>query len=155
MNGHTLGIIGLTLDLVGVLLLGWDLVGIQRNLRHDAEERLSTLSDVFDGKDKLDQWMAGIANRAEWRESQWEEGRTVSIDGTFDPGAARDTIKEITDEMSNLGADIARLTQLQIAAASSDQRAAGHSLMYSYVGLGLIVIGFTIQALGQLGWSLL
>lgn len=42
----TMVVVGLGLDLAGVLMLGIDLVRVQKKLRRDAEERLSALSEV-------------------------------------------------------------------------------------------------------------
>lgn len=41
-----LSVSGLVLDLVGVMMLGADLVRVQRKLRSDASDRLSALTEV-------------------------------------------------------------------------------------------------------------
>jgi hypothetical protein len=44
-----LSVTGLVLDLVGVMMLGVDLVRIQKRLRGDAEGRLAALNDIAEG----------------------------------------------------------------------------------------------------------
>ena len=49
-----LSAIGLILDLVGVLMLGIDLVRVQRKLRRDADDRLASLQEVTAGVGGID-----------------------------------------------------------------------------------------------------
>ena len=147
---NALSVIGLATDLVGVLLMGVDLARIQRKLRSDARERLASLTDVFEGKDKLDEWLAEIARSSDWRETDYDEGRSHYLPGTFDPKAAQESIRALTGEVANLGLDIARLAKLQIVAAEADQKTARYSLAATYAGLGLICIGFVFQIVGSL-----
>lgn len=144
-----LSIIGLALDLAGVLLLGADVLRIQRKLKRDAVERLSSLNEVFEGQAGLEAWMEELARNADWREHQRDEGRYFPVDGTFDPSAAKESVREITAQISELGANVGRLAELQIAAAKTDQRTARSSLALTYTGLLMIVAGFALQIAGQ------
>lgn len=144
-----LTILGLILDLVGVLLLGVDVLRIQWRLRREARDRLASLAEVFDGYENLERWMDELARNADWREHERDEGRYVPVSGTFDPGAARESITEITRQISELGSDIAKLAQLQMAAANADRKTAGISLAYTFTGLAMIVVGFALQIIAQ------
>lgn len=131
------------LDLAGVLLLGCDLVRVQLRLRGDAEDRLSRLDNVLHEIGGIDGWAETVPD--DFRDWQWDEGRTVMLDGTFDPKQARESFKEALDTISVVGTHVLTLAKMQVAAIGSDRETARLSLRYTYFGLALIVIGFGLQ----------
>jgi hypothetical protein len=65
--------------------------------------------------------------------------------GTFDPERARESFKEALDTISAVGTHVIALANMQIAAVNADRATANLSLRYSYIGLGLIALGFCLQ----------
>jgi hypothetical protein len=138
-----LSISGLALDLFGVLLLGFDLVSVQRRLRGDAEDRISRLDSILEEIGGIDGWAKTVPS--DFREGQWEEGRTVMMPGTFDPKRARESFEEVLDTVSVVGNHVLTLANMQLAAIDTDRNTANLSLRFSYIGLALIVFGFALQ----------
>ncbi len=138
-----LSITGLVLDLTGVMMLGIDLVRVQRRLRGDAEDRISRLDHILEEIGGIDAWAETVPD--DFREWQWEEGRTVMLDGTFDPRQARESFKEALDTISVVGTHVLTLAKMQVAAIDSDKDTANLSLRFSYTGLAFIAAGFCLQ----------
>lgn len=138
-----LGISGLALDLLGVLLLGFDLVRIQRRLRCDAEDRITRLDAILEEIGGIDGWAETVPS--DFREWQWEEGRTVMVPGTFDPTRASESFEDALGTIGAVGAHVLTLAKMQIAAVDADRDTAKLSLRYTYIGLALILLGFSLQ----------
>lgn len=136
-------VIGLVFDVSGVMLLGCDLVRVQRRLRGDAEERVSRLDAILEEIGGIDGWAETVPS--DFREWSWEEGRTVMLPGTFDPRQARESFREALDTIAGIGTHVLTLARMQAAAIEVDRSTANLSLRYSYGGLGLILIGFGLQ----------
>jgi len=135
--------VGLLLDLIGVMLLGIDLIRVQRHQRNDAIDRLARLENILEGIGGLDGWAKTV--RSDFRDWDWDEGRTVMLDGTFDPRAARESVQEIAETVSVVGTHVVTLAQMQTATIDADRSAADVSLKFAYFGLALILAGFAMQ----------
>jgi hypothetical protein len=138
-----LSVAGLALDLSGVLLLGFDLVRVQRRLRGDAKTRISSLDAILDEIGGIDGWAGTVPS--DFRDWQWDEGRTVMVDGTFDTHRARESFEEALNTIGAVGTHVLTLANMQLALINADRATANLSLRYSYLGLGLIVVGFCLQ----------
>ncbi len=138
-----LSIAGLALDLAGVLMLGVDLVRVQRRLRQDAADRLNALEDISKSAGGLDAFLKSISG--DWREFQRDEGRYVPQSGTFDYDSAKQSFDEMKDGINGLADNLLAIASMMVASVKSDQQTANISLRVSYVGLGLIVVGFCLQ----------
>jgi hypothetical protein len=140
---NLLSVTGLTFDLSGVLLLGFDLVRIQHRLRGDAENRISTLDEILEAIGGIEGWAETVPS--DFQDWHMEEGRAVSIDGTFDPRQARESFEETLNTISAIGTHVLTLAKMQTAAIEADRSTANLSLRYSYLGLTFIILGFGLQ----------
>src|SRR3546814_602634 len=140
-----LGIVGLGLDLVGVMMLGVDLVRVQRKLRTDAEERLPALSEVADSAGGIDVFLERISG--DWREYQRDEGRYIPRAGTFDHRSAEHSIDELKDGVRGLAENMRVVAEMMVATVENDRKTANMSLLVTYGGLCLIIVGFGLQIL--------
>ena len=138
-----LSVAGLVLDVSGVMLLGSDLVRVQRRLRGVAEDRVSRLDVILEQIGGIDGWAETVPS--DFRQWQWEEGRTVMLPGTFDPRQAGESFQEALDTIASVGTQVLTLARMQAAAIEVDRSTANLSLRYTYGGLGLILIGFGLQ----------
>jgi hypothetical protein len=138
-----LTIAGLVLDLAGVMMLGIDLVRVQRRLRGDAANRIAKLDAILEEIGGIDGWAKTVPS--DFREWDWDEGRTVMRPGTFDPERARESFEEALETISAVGAHVVTLAKMQVAVIDADRDTAALSLRYSYVGLALIALGFCLQ----------
>lgn len=138
-----LSIAGLVLDLAGVLMLGADLVRVQRRLSREAKDRLTALDQILEEIGGIEGWAKTIPN--DFRDWQWDEGRTIHLDGTFDSQQARESFKDAIDTIEGIGAQVLTLAKMQVAAIESDTDTADKSLFFSYFGLTFIALGFALQ----------
>jgi hypothetical protein len=134
---------GLVLDLSGVLLLGYDLVRVQRSLRAGAENRVAHLDEILDEIGGIDAWAKTVPS--DFREWDWEEGRAVMRSGTFDADQAGKSFEEALETISQIGVHVLILARMQLAAVEEDRSTAGLSVKYTYIGLALVVAGFCLQ----------
>lgn len=138
-----LSVAGLALDLIGVMMLGVDLVRIQKRLRSDAEDRLAALNDVAEGAGGTEAFLKGISG--DFREYYRDEGRYLPSNGTFDYQFAKQSLDELKDGVNGLADHLGTLARMLIAGVESDRETAKLSLSVSYGGLGLILLGFLLQ----------
>ncbi|MEG3166451.1 hypothetical protein U1701_17865 [Sphingomonas sp. PB2P19] len=142
----TLSVGGLVLDLVGVMMLGADLVRVQWKLREDASDRISALTEVMKAAGGMDAFLKSISG--DFREYYRDEGAYFPSPGTFDPDAARQSLDEMKDGINGLADNLATVARMMVATVENDEKTAGMSLTVTYTGLGLIIAGFTAQAAG-------
>jgi hypothetical protein len=138
-----LSAIGLALDLIGVMMLGVDLVRVQRNLRHDAEERLSALRDVTEGVGGIDRFLKTVSG--DFREYERDEGAYSPRHGTFDSDSAERSIEELKDGINSVADNVGILAAMIVAGVEGDRKTVSKSLIFSYAGLALILLGFGLQ----------
>ena len=143
-----LSVTGLVLDLVGVMMLGVDLVRIQKRLRGDAEDRLAALNDVAEGAGGTEAFLKSISG--DFREYYRDEGRYLPSAGTFDHQSAERSLDELKDGVNGLADYLGTLAQMLIASVEGDRETAKISLTVTYGGLSLIVLGFILQIAGYI-----
>lgn len=138
-----LSAIGLTLDLVGVLMLGIDLVRVQRKLRRDADDRLASLQDVTEGVGGIDRFLKSVSG--DFREYERDEGRYLPRQGTFDSDSAERSFEEMKDGINGLADQVGTFAAMMVTSVEGDQQTASMSLIVSYLGLLFVIIGFGLQ----------
>ena len=141
-----LSVSGLVLDLVGVMMLGADLVRVQRKLRSDASDRLSALTEVVEGAGGMERFLKSISG--DFREYYGDEGQFLPSAGTFDHDAAERSLDEVKDGINGLADHVGTVARMMAATVGSDEQTARMSLRVTYGGLVLILLGFALQAAG-------
>lgn len=140
---------GLVLDAVGFVLLGWDLIHLQRDMKKRADENINTIEEFSEKYGGIQNWSLGI---------QSEIGRIRP------PYSARDNYNErlsnirfTVEGLSNLNqcvwnmaGHLSDFVRLFGKNAERDRQAANRSLKRSIVGVALIVFGFGLQIVGAL-----
>ncbi len=139
-------VLGLAIDVLGVLILGIDLFLLQRRLRNEAQNRLDTVQGVLDNHENTEGWLADIANQADWRDGDINEGRWQPQSGSFSHRAAQSSFEEMSETVAALATDLKTLAKITYTAVSADRKTANRSVWLTALGLTLIVIGFTMQA---------
>ena len=135
---------GLGLDFVGVLLLGADLVRLQKALRETAKsnrERYDELEQAYGG---VESWLDELAGQSVWVERVPNH-----------PGHPSDLVhplieivKNVSEASAGTAGRLARVASILEASAQQDERLAARSMRFSYVGLTLLVTGFALQIVG-------
>lgn len=143
-------VVGLILDLVGVALLGFDIIRIQTSLRRGATLRLSKLNEVASEYGGIEQWSKWIGEDAYWTHWYSDEGRMLPDKDSFDPDAAQKSFSEATEAISSLSQHVHKLGELLLSSTKSDKETAATSLVVTIFGLVLILCGFGFQIYGSL-----
>src|SRR3546814_12226135 len=105
------------------MMLGVDLVRVQRKLRTDAEERLSALSEVADSAGGIDVFLERISG--DWREYQRDVGRYIPRAGKFDHRSAEHSIDELKDGVRCLADHMRVVAEMMVATVRSEERRVG------------------------------
>lgn len=146
-----LQVVGLGLDLLGVALLGVDLIRIQNDLRSKANERIDRLNELAEEFGGVEEWADDIAKSANWAEyADIGERIFEPIPGSFDAGAAKESFGEAMQAVGIVAARADKVSGIVLAAYQSDKESAKSSLIYSYLGLALILTGFGLQIISML-----
>ena len=130
--------IGLVLDLIGVSILGVDLIGVQSEMAAVSKRNKVLLVSAFKGSSKLSQLRAFIAG--DFAKSITPDGKkTIAIEELY---AALDEMKK---EIGVTSEGVGNLINYAVDSVEQQEKAAHKSLKLSYLGLFLIVVGFGFQ----------
>ena len=149
MSVNCFSLAGLSLDLIGVMLLGFDVLRIQRRLSKDADDRWSTWQSVLEENGYLVEELSGLRSRSDWREWHLDEGVQM-LEGTIDSKAAREAFQGLVDANKEQARLLDVLSQALVKIAESDADNARMSTKFTRAGLVLIAIGFALQIVGSL-----
>lgn len=142
----TLQIVGLVLDLLGVGFLGIDLVRIQYGLRKAAKIRINRLEELAEEYGGVEDWSADIGRVANWAEhADIGEGLYEPIPGAFDASAASRSFEEAMQAVGAIAKRSTEIADLVLGSYVADRESAKSSLVFSYIGLMLILVGFSLQ----------
>ena len=138
-----LSAVGVILDLVGVLMLGIDLVRVQQKLRRDADDRLASLQEVTAGVGGIDRFLKSVSG--DFREYERDEGQYLPRNGTFDSDSAERSFEEMKDGINGLADQVGMMAAMMVAGVEGDRKTASMSLIVTYLGLLFVIIGFGLQ----------
>jgi hypothetical protein len=147
--------IGLVLDLAGVLLLGFDLIRVQRMLRAQAAKDLARFDEMADSYGGTESWIAEIKKSARWIPESSYSDHHAQDEVSFNAERAVEKLKEAVECMEGLAQHLAEVASLQRHQAEGNREAARASLRYSIIGLVFIFFGFLFQMFGTLHINLL
>jgi hypothetical protein len=143
---------GLCLDFVGVILLGKDLVRVQRSMKWQAREDLTRFAAMVEEHGGMEEWIKFIRDAgARWiDEDDWgyhaddEDELSIQVTNTkVRLGEALKVVAGISDAT-------AKLIRFQHEQAQSNNVVANASIRFSLLGLLSICIGFALQLLAAL-----
>ena len=137
---------GLILDLLGVSLLGIDLVRLHRQLRRkaaDSREAYRELDDLLGGSaPELDR----LSTEASTRYS------VPRHSGDTEEEYNAQVLKEVVTEVAGLASVVSGYVEGVVrelsASARREERLSSDSLAFSYAGGGLVILGFSLQIVG-------
>ena len=137
---------GLILDLLGVSLLGIDLVRLHRQLRRKA-------ADSREAYRELDDLLGGSAPELERLSTEASTRYSVPRhSGDTEEVYNAQVMKQVVTEVAGLASVIAGyvegVARELSASARREERLSSDSLVFSYVGGGLVILGFGLQIVG-------
>jgi hypothetical protein len=140
---HVVSAAGLTVDLIGVFILGYDLLRLQRSLRSEAQERFCEIKELYDGYVPAQERADKIKMSARRLTSRNTRDLIASGDNALGDG-----LSEVAEALDFIAVRIASLAKLERRRSESDQRSAMVSFRLSGVGLVMILVGFFMQLVG-------
>ncbi len=140
--------VGLLLDLIGVLLLGFDVLHVQKSVRKSANDVLNKVHSVFEDSESAGSSVREVA--FDHRHYDWDEGQVVYFEGTFDERTARRAAEALTETVSSMAKGMTQLADIVIEGAVAQEELANLSRKRTFIGLTLIVVGFALQIIAQL-----
>ena len=144
--------VGLIFDVVGVLLLGFDLVRVQRSLRTQAGNDLARFEAMVEDYGGTESWIEEISKNSGWIRSREYERYHVEDEVSFNVRHAIDQLQELAQSVAGLAEPITKIILLQKDQAEANSRIANASILYSIVGLALIFVGFVMQFIAAMHW---
>ena len=131
------------------MLLGFDVLRIQRRLEKDADDRWSTWQSVLEENGYLVNELTDLRSKSDWREWHLHEGVQM-LDGTIDSKAAQEAFQGLIDANNEQSRLLDVLSNALALVAKSDADNAKASITYTRMGLALIALGFVLQIIGAL-----
>lgn len=139
------GSVGLLLDVIGVLLLGFDLIRVQRGLRAQARRDLEHFDGLANDYGGTESWIEEIERSAKWISSHQYEDRHAEDEVSFNARRSVEQLNELSQCIAGVAEHLGKVVELQRGFAEGNRVTANASLYYSFVGLILIFVGFSLQ----------
>lgn len=125
------------MDMIGVLVLGYDVFSLQNFVRNSAEENMKYLKSHFGN-------FSGLDSHSNWKTGSESEG-LFEWDGGVDVEAAqrdfermRDRVIDIADSNHSIISFLEESAEAQVASSQK-------SIRWTIVGMVLIFVGFGLQ----------
>lgn len=140
--------LGLLFDLVGVVLLGIDLIQVQRAQRTAAARDQKALNEAFPN-------FLTLEFERTYLETGVSGGGEFDGDGGVDPRGLDVTLRAFRSEIDKSADGVVNIIEYLFASVGEKANETQRSLQFSYAGLALIVVGFALQLAGLAGMPLL
>jgi len=140
MNHFT--ILGLFFDVVGVILLGIDLIRFQRATRERARKGRAMFDEIEEDYGGIESWANTIMEQSSsYSRYHVEDEARHALGG----------LSELSSAVSGLAEHVTKVAKILSNTAEQDERLASSSFWFSIFGLFFLIVGFGLQILGA--WS--
>lgn len=146
MNWYS--IFGLSLDLIGVLFLGIDLVRVQAKLRRRAKKGRALFNKMEADFGEIESWADDIKKRSEWIPERSYSRVHGEDEVSYNARHAIETLRELSWAVNGLAEYVTEITKILYNNVSQDERLASSSFRFSIVGLTFLIFGFGLQVYG-------
>jgi hypothetical protein len=140
---------GLSADFVGVILLGIDLIRVQRMLRANAAAELDHFNAMAENYGGVEAWSKEIKRSARWVKQQEYEDYLIQDETSYNAEQAKEGLSELSECVNALANHLTEIVTLSQRKLEGDSVAAQTSLRMSVIGLFFILFGFTGQLIGS------
>jgi hypothetical protein len=141
---------GLIADFVGVSLLGFDLIRVQRMLRANAAAELSRFNAMAEDYGGVESWIKEIRKSTRWVNAHEYSDYQADDEISYNVRRAIEGLSETSECVSALACHLTEIVTLSQQKVEGDSVTAQSSLRLSVIGLALILIGFCGQLIGSL-----
>ena len=149
MNWYS--VVGLVLDLVGVLLLGIDLIRLQRTVRNNATRVRVMFDEIESEYGGIESWAKEIEEQSAWIPEDSYSRHHSDEEVLFNARHTLDRLRDIASAVNGLAVHLAKITEILDEDATQNERISGSSLWISIVGVIFLISGFGLQLIGA--WS--
>lgn len=149
--GNYWSVTGLAADFVGVGLLGFDLVRLQRLVRRRAREGLAKIEAMADDYGGIESWAAEIKDSAKWIPQHAYSRYHLEDEVSYNARQNREDIGNIASCVNGLAEHLSRIMLLYSEQAKDDFKTTRISLHFSIAGIVIIGAGFLLQIVGAWG----
>lgn len=146
MNHFT--IFGLFLDVVGVLLLGIDLIRFQRATRERAKKGRAMFNEIEEDYGGIESWANEIKEQSRWVPSSSYSRYHVEDEESYNTRHALDGLRDLSSAVNGLAEHVTKVAKILSNSAEQDERLASSSFRVSIFGLFFLIVGFGLQILG-------
>lgn len=145
---------GLSLDLIGVVLLGVDLIRVQSNIKIQATADIKILDDFSEKYGGLDSWISDIKKQTRYVKSYEYSDHDATDETTFNIDAVIYRQKELSEVQSAFNEYIIDIMNMNKIQYNNNKIHARRSLALSYWGLAFVAVGFALQLVATSPWCL-
>jgi hypothetical protein len=137
--------VGLISDVIGVLLLGFDLVRVQKSLRTQARNDLARFEKMVEDYGGTESWVEDISKNTRWVNERQYMAHHAEDEVSFNARHTTERLAELAQSVTALAQPVTKIILFQKDQADANNRIANASIRYSIFGLVLIFIGFSMQ----------
>ena len=141
-------VVGLVLDVVGVIFLSADLIRLQRAIRrrgNDGRARFDELESEYGG---IESWANELMEQSRWVPEHTYSDRHSEDEVSYNARLAVETVRDLASAANGLAAQLTGVAGVLRSSAEEDERLASMSLRLSVVGVAFLSIGFLLQIVG-------
>jgi len=146
----TIAAFGLVLDLLGVLMLGFDLLRLQAKLRRQARADHRLYLELSHDYEEVERSAVRLRGLSAYAERDGRLDRASDEEIAFNVKNLASRVPEITGALAALGDRAERLTAHLIERNRAAHENARGTLRLTALGLILITVGFALQIVGAL-----
>ena len=141
-------VVGLVLDLVGVILLGVDLLRLQSVTRRRAKEGRALFEEIETAYGGIESWADDLMKQSEWIPNYVYADHHSEHEVSYNARHALDTLRDVASAVNGLAAHTTEITKVLYRNMELDKRMASASTWFSVFGLIFLVLGFGLQIVG-------
>lgn len=142
---NQLFVLGLALDLIGILLLGVDLIRFQLAIRNRARMSRALFREIETEYGGIESWANDIMERSRWIPASAYERHHIEDEVSYNARHAMDGLNEISSAVNGLAEHVVKVTGHLSDHAGQDGKLASSSFWFSISGLALLTTGFSLQ----------
>lgn len=142
-------IVGLILDVVGVCLLGFDLIRLQRSIRLRGKEGRARFDDLESKYGGIEFWADDLKDQSRFTLDYGRSSVSIGGKALHHTDEILEIVSNLALTVNGLAAQLTSVAGILRSNAVEDDRLASISLKFSVLGIAFLVAGFSLQIVGM------